>query len=82
MNVLLHKPLQNRICFFQSLAFLQCVIVFGVVLIVSLGGVHLAHAETLNKALASAYDTNPTLQAERARLRATDEGVEIGRAHV
>lgn len=32
-------------------------------------------AETLREALASAYSTNPTLNAERAGLRATDEGV-------
>ena len=32
-------------------------------------------AETIADALASAYAANPTLQAERARQRATDEGV-------
>ena len=34
-----------------------------------------ARAETLYRALASAYENNPTLRAERARQRATDEGV-------
>jgi outer membrane protein len=34
-----------------------------------------AGAETLEEVLSSAYSTNPTLQARRARLRATDEGV-------
>ncbi|MGE5504079.1 MAG: TolC family outer membrane protein [Actinomycetota bacterium] len=34
-----------------------------------------AAAETLQDVLASAYATNPTLLARRARLRATDEGV-------
>jgi outer membrane protein len=34
-----------------------------------------AHAETLQDALAEAYNTNPQLLAERANLRATDEGV-------
>ena len=34
-----------------------------------------AGAETLEEVLTSAYDTNPTLQARRARLRAADEGV-------
>ena len=34
-----------------------------------------AHAETLRQALASAYKNNPRLDAERARLRATDEEV-------
>ena len=33
------------------------------------------HAETLRQALASAYQNNPKLDAERARLRATDEEV-------
>ncbi|MBC7906454.1 MAG: TolC family outer membrane protein [Rhodospirillaceae bacterium] len=32
-------------------------------------------AETLEDVMASAYNTNPTLEARRARLRATDEGV-------
>ena len=34
-----------------------------------------AFAESLVEALASAYQNNPTLLAERASLRATDEGV-------
>jgi|AGTN01.2.fsa_nt_gi type I secretion outer membrane protein, TolC family len=34
-----------------------------------------ARAETLQDVLVSAYNTNPTLQARRARLRAADEGV-------
>lgn len=34
-----------------------------------------AGAQTLQEALSAAYSTNPTLQAQRAALRATDEGV-------
>jgi len=34
-----------------------------------------AHSETLANALASAYNNNPTLQAQRAALRATDENL-------
>ena len=34
-----------------------------------------AHAKTLEDALVKAYQSNPTLKSERARLRATDEGV-------
>lgn len=34
-----------------------------------------AHAETLRQALAAAYEYNPQLDAERARLRAVDESV-------
>ena len=34
-----------------------------------------AHAETLEEALASAYSSNPTLLAQRAALRATNENV-------
>jgi TolC family type I secretion outer membrane protein len=33
------------------------------------------HAENLSETLADAYKQNPTLQAKRAELRATDEGV-------
>ncbi|GGD60273.1 type I secretion protein TolC [Croceicoccus mobilis] len=36
-----------------------------------------AQADTLREALASAYNTNPTLQSARATLRATDENVPI-----
>lgn len=39
-----------------------------------------AQADTLREALASAYTTNPTLEAARANQRATDEGVPIQRA--
>jgi outer membrane protein len=34
-----------------------------------------AHGETLEEALASTYNTNPQILAERANLRAVDEGV-------
>ncbi len=34
-----------------------------------------AHGEALPEALAKAYQTNPQLNAERARQRATDENV-------
>jgi len=37
-------------------------------------------AETLQEALVAAYSSNPTLQAERARLRGTDEGVAQARS--
>src|SRR5579864_4378093 len=38
-----------------------------------LGWASIAGAETLGDAIALAYQTNPTLQAERAQLRVTDE---------
>lgn len=40
----------------------------------------LTHAESLHDALRWAYETNPSLQAERARLRATDELVPQAKA--
>lgn len=40
-----------------------------------------AHAETLTQALAAAYMTNPTLNAERAALRATDEEASQARSN-
>ncbi len=52
-----------------------------------LGGLSLAalasqaSAETLREALAKAYQTNPTLEAQRANLRANDENVPIARAN-
>jgi outer membrane protein len=39
-----------------------------------------AAAESLNEALVSAYEYNPRLDAERARLRATDESIAIARS--
>lgn len=39
-----------------------------------------ALADDLRSALVSAYETNPTLQAQRSTQRATDEGVPIARA--
>ncbi len=49
----------------------------GAVLLLSglLVSVPVVEAETLEEALAAAYNTNPVLLAERARQRATDEGV-------
>ncbi|MBL4638915.1 MAG: TolC family outer membrane protein [Kordiimonadaceae bacterium] len=41
----------------------------------ALTGSYSASAETLNEALAAAYSSNPQLMAQRAALRATDEGV-------
>ncbi|MDB5514148.1 MAG: transporter [Tardiphaga sp.] len=46
----------------------------GVVVCVGFGAVA-ARAETVPEALAKAYQTNPQLNAERARQRATDENV-------
>ncbi|MDJ0686006.1 MAG: TolC family outer membrane protein [Alphaproteobacteria bacterium] len=48
--------------------------VMGVAGVVGLGGCP-ASAQTLEQALIAAYDTNPTLQAERAQLRTVDESV-------
>jgi len=50
----------------------------GVVL--ALAGAAPLSAETLQEALAMAYKTNPTLEAQRAALRALDEEVPIARA--
>jgi len=39
------------------------------------------HAQSLNEALARAYESNPTLEAARAQLRSVDEGVPIALAN-
>ena len=46
----------------------------GAAMLTATGGVGVG-AETLEEALARAYENNPALLAERARLRSTDEGV-------
>ncbi len=53
---------------------LRTMFLSGVVLFGFAGG-ELASAESLTDALSGAYQGNPTLRAERARLRATDEQV-------
>ena len=49
-------------------------------LVLSAAGLQPAAAETLNEALAAAYSSNPTLLAQRARLRATDESLPEARS--
>ena len=48
--------------------------------VLALGGGAVAHAETLADALALAYQSNPTLQSQRALQRQTDEGYVQARA--
>jgi len=45
------------------------------VAMMAMGGVSPAGADTLDEVLAATYAGNPTLSAQRAKLRATDEGV-------
>jgi outer membrane protein len=84
MIVFLHKPFNRLISSAFVLGPLKRVsfVMTGVlaVSLLALGPSGVLKAETLNKALGSAYDYNPTLRAERARLRATDEGVAQARA--
>ena len=49
--------------------------VWGAILVIALVHGSVVRADTLNEALAGAYMRNPRLNAERARLRATDENV-------
>jgi outer membrane protein len=49
-------------------------------LAVAVAGAGVAHAETLRQALAETYRNSPTLNAQRAGVRATDENVPIARA--
>ncbi|NYZ12077.1 TolC family outer membrane protein [Azospirillum sp. RWY-5-1] len=51
---------------------LATALVLGAAALVPVGG---ASAQTLEQALAQAYQTNPSLAAQRARLRAVDESV-------
>ncbi|MEM9277918.1 MAG: TolC family outer membrane protein [Pseudomonadota bacterium] len=45
-----------------------------------LSGMSAASSETINSALAAAYNNNPTLNAQRAATRAVDEGVAIAKS--
>jgi len=53
---------------------------YASVAVLALSGAAPAQADTLREALATAYNTNPTLQGARADTRATDEDVPIQRA--
>lgn len=53
---------------------LRCAIM-GAAMLATAGVAGAAQAASLYEALATAYATNPTLEAARAELRATDEGV-------
>ncbi len=63
---------------------MHSIIRYGTVLLLFVpllaGGFKAAVAESIKSAMARAYIENPTLRAERARLRATDEGVAIARS--
>ena len=54
----------------------------GLIVLISLLGfnISLAHGETINSALASAYHNNPTLNAQRAQTRAADENIAIAKS--
>ncbi len=56
---------------------LRAALLAGVALVAVAGPVS---AETLQEALETTYETNPTLLAARAELRATDEGVQQAKA--
>jgi len=56
--------------------------VIGIALAITLsfGQVSPAFSETINSALASAYNNNPTLNAQRAATRVADEGVPLAKS--
>ena len=49
----------------------------GAAILLFTGG---ARAETINQALASAYNNNPTLNAQRAATRAADENIALAKS--
>jgi len=53
---------------------------FTAAAIMVLGSTFSAYAETINSALASAYNNNPELNAQRAATRVTDESVAIAKS--
>ena len=58
---------------------LLCSIVFSSFVVLSVASVPVS-AETIEGALAKAYTNNPDFNAQRAAVRATDEGVQRARA--
>ncbi len=59
---------------------MRSLIVGVAALLVSASITSMATAETLNEALAMAYDTNPELAAQRANLRTVDEEIAIAKS--
>lgn len=53
---------------------------FIIAITLSVGQVTVSFAETINSALASAYNNNPTLNAQRAATRAADENIPIAKS--
>jgi outer membrane protein len=68
------RPLARRLNVRVESMQSRLAIAAGVAVLLAAGAVH-AQSSTLQDALAAAYANNPTLQAARAQLRATDEGV-------
>jgi outer membrane protein len=66
---------------FAELTMLRLVAVALVMGVAWTGGASAVSAETLRSALAAAYMTNPTLNAERAKLRAIDEKASQARSN-
>ncbi len=68
----------------QIIRYQSLIIRYQLLAVISIGlifsGSSTVTAETIKRAMARAYQENPTLRAERARLRATDEGVAIARS--
>lgn len=56
------------------------VLAISIALAGAVGGVSAVSAETLKEAMAAAYASNPQLKAQRASLRAVDEGVSRARS--
>ncbi len=54
--------------------------VFSISVALTLTSLGTASAETINSALASAYNNNPTLNAQRAATRAVDENIAIAKS--
>ena len=77
----MHLHLRDRFTCFARRA-VSCLVsgVVATVLIVSAAPTP-AHAESLLQALAAAYMSNPTLNAQRAALRATDEEISQARSN-
>ena len=59
----------------RGLQRMNAIVLASVTCLVLVFGTSMASAETLSEALASAYTSNPTLRAERARQRGTDEQI-------
>ena len=75
-----YGPPSSRMLEYILVSFLKNSLASIAVISIMVVGVQPVSAETIYQAMAKAYENNPDLNAARAGLRATDEGVALAKS--